>query len=295
MNIAIIASGGDGSGMNECLYAFCSSVKNHNIIMFNRGLEGIIQNDVAHFSLEQLKNERHKGGIIIKTSRSQNFLTDKGFNKCLKTLKNHQIDVLVVMGGNGSLKATKKLIKAGVRCVFIPASIDNDVEPSDYCIGYSTAVENAVDFVNKVNTSMRSFDRICIYEVMGRHCPDIAVTTQKLTNACCCVTEQTKKQEVLKAVKKELKTNSAPIVILQENTTDIDELRDYLSVNLKNKEIKTEIVGYVQRGGDANKTDMLMSRSFAKTALKCINSNIFNVMIAYNQRDNTFDCIEINR
>lgn len=295
MNIAIIASGGDGSGMNECLYTFCSLVKNANVIMFNRGLQGIIEDDISNLDLKKLKQERTKGGIVIKTSRSQDFLTEKGFNKCIKTLKKHNIDVLVVMGGNGSLKATKKLVSAGINCVFIPASIDNDVASSDYCIGYSTAVANAIEFVNIVNTSMRAFDRICIYEVMGRHCPNIAQSVAQKVEACYCFVTGSDEKSMLKAVKNNLKINSAPIVILQENTTPIDQLKNFLTDNLKNKEVKTEVVGYFQRGGDATKTELKMAKGFAKKAVELIKNNVLNVMISYNQTSQKFEHVDLNK
>ena len=288
MNIAIIGSGGDGAGMNECLYTLCSGLKGHNVTLFYRGLQGIIDNDVAKIDLKTLKNERKKGGIVIKSSRSSGFLTEKGFSKCVNNLKKHKIDVLVVMGGNGSLQATKKLVKAGINCIFIPTTIDNDIKDSDYSIGYSTAVNNAVDFILKVDTSMKAFDRLCIYEVMGRHCSDIANSVAKIVNASYCFTQKSTKQELLKAVKESLKTNKAPIVILQENTVNIDELKQFLTEKLKNVDVKSAVVGYVQRGGYATKQDLKMASNFAKQTIYCINSKSCNTMVSYNKEANKF-------
>lgn len=293
MNIAIIGSGGDGAGMNECLYTLCAKLKKHNVVLFNRGLQGIIDDDVANFSLSQIKSERKRGGICIKSSRSSEFMTEQGFKKFLATLKKHSIDVLIVMGGNGSLCGVRKIVEAGVRCIFIPTTIDNDIKQSDYSIGFSTAVANAIDYVQKVDTSMKAFDRTCIYEVMGRHCPDIAKSVAKAVNACYCFTDKSTKKELLSAVKNELKTNSAPIIILQENTIDSSILKDYLLSNLKNVDVKVAIVGYVQRGGYATGKELKMASGFAKKVACCINKNQFNIIVSYNKMLNRFVAVNI--
>lgn len=293
MNIAIIGSGGDGAGMNECLFNLCNLFKKHKIILFYHGLQGIIDNEIANIDLKTIKSERKKGGIIIKSSRSSEFLTENGFNKCIKNLNKNKIDLLIIMGGNGSLKACLKLNNANVKCIFIPTTIDNDIKFSNYSIGHSTAIENAVDFIEKVNTSMIAFDRTCIYEVMGRHCPDIALKVSKKVNACYCYTSSSTKQDLLKAVKKELKNNNAPIIILQENTTDINELKSFLSLKLKTVDVKSAVVGYVQRGGFATKEDLQMARGFAKKTAYCVKKGLSNVLISYDEKLKNFKCVSL--
>lgn len=289
MNIAIIGSGGDGAGMNQCLYELCKRLKKHNITLFYRGFQGLIDDLVASYSLNFLFNERKKGGIIIKSSRSPEFMTKKGFNKALLTLKKHQIDILIVMGGNGSLCGVKELAKAGVNCIFIPTTIDNDIKESDYSIGFDTAVNNAVDFILKVDTSMQAFDRLCIYEVMGRHCPDIANNVARITNADFCYTSKSTNEECLKVIKKSLKVDLSPKIILQENVLDANNLKQYLQENLKGQDVKVAIVGYVQRGGFATKKELFMATEFALAVCKSIKQGKFNKLIAYSLAKNCFE------
>lgn len=289
MNIAIIGSGGDGAGMNECLYNLCKKLSKHNIILFNRGLQGIIENDILNLSLAEIKKHRTLGGIIIKSSRSADFLTEKGYQKFLKNIKNNKIDVLIVMGGNGSLQATRKIISSGIKCVFIPTTIDNDIKLSDYSMGFDTAIYNATDFINKVTISMKAFDRTCIYEVMGRHCEDLAKAVASNTNACYTFTANSTKTELLNAVKNDLKTNLAPIVILQENTVNIEELKKYLSQKLPKNDIKCEVVGYVQRGGYSTKKELTNAKLFALKTVEAINKQQFNSIICYNKNSNLFE------
>ena len=293
MNIGIIGSGGDGPGMNGCLYWLCKKLKKHNIIAFNYGYQGIIDNNIANYTLADYKAEKKKGGIIIKSSRSNEFRTPEGINKAIANLQSNNIDVLIIMGGNGSLIGAKELIKRGVNVIFIPTTIDNDVQESDYSIGFDTAVNNAVDFICKVDTSMKAFDRICIYEVMGRFCPDISNAVAKRVNASYTYTDKSNKIDMLETVKKSIANGDySPIVILQENTIAADELKKYLAENL-NRDVKYAIVGYVQRGGFATDYELKMSRAFADVAVKCVQTQHFNVLVRYNSETKKFESIEI--
>ena len=293
MNIAIIGSGGDGAGMNMCLYEMCKKLKSHNIVLFYRGYQGLIDNSIANYSINFLKNEKNKGGIIIKSSRSSEFMTDKGFKKAVSNLRKNKIDVLIVMGGNGSLCGVKKLCNAGVKCLFIPTTIDNDIKESDYCIGFDTAVYNAVDFIEKVDTSMQAFDRICIYEVMGRHCPDIANMVTDLTNADYCYTSESTKSECLKVIKNKIKKDKSPKIILQENVIPNEDLKTYLSQNLKGADVKVAVVGYVQRGGFATKHELFMAKEFAEGIYKCIKNGQYNKIIKFEKINNCFKAIDL--
>lgn len=293
MNIAIIGSGGDGAGMNECLYVLCQNLKKHKVTLFNYGYQGIIEDNVANYSLATLRKERKNGGIIIKSSRSSEFMTEKGFNKAINTLKKHAIDVLVVMGGNGSWLGAKELAKAGVNVLFIPTTIDNDIATSDYSIGFYTAIANAVDFIKKVDTSMKAFDRTCIYEVMGRHCQDLAQNVARQTNASFCYVSSSDKEELYNSLKQDYKTNLAPIIILQENTTPAEELKLYLQSKFPEKDFKVAIVGYVQRGGIACQEELEMAGGFALKTVECIENKTFNKIITFNQSGNNFEVEEI--
>jgi len=288
MNIAILGSGGDGAGMNMCLYELCKRLKKHNVMLFYRGYQGIIDNAIIDFDLETLNAQKGKGGIIIKSSRSPEFMTDKGFKKALSILQKNKVDVLIVMGGNGSLKGAKELKEAGVNILFIPTTIDNDIEESDYSIGFDTAVANAVDFINKVDTSMQAFDRVCIYEVMGRHCPDIANEVTLKTGAEYCYTGESSKRHMLQVVKVALREGKCPKVILQENVLPADELKEYLNKYIKNLDVKVAVVGYVQRGGDATQKELKMASGFAKAVCDCVVKGTFNKIICFSQQDNVF-------
>jgi len=292
MNIGILASGGDGPGMNNCLYEIVKGLKNHKTTLFEYGYQGIVDGITVNYTLSELNKVKTLGGVIIKSSRSQEFMTQKGMQKAIRTIKKHEIDCLVIMGGNGSLCGAKELVKKGVKVLFVPTTIDNDIKESDYSLGFDTAIYQASQFVKDVDFSMQSFDRICIYEVMGRHCPDLANRVGKNVNACYVFTANSTKEDLLKNVKHAIKIgNYSPKIILQENTVNIEELKKYLQENLKNRDIKTSIIGYYQRGGHATELELKYSKLFACEIIKCIKEKQFNKMVV--KKKNIFESIDI--
>ncbi len=292
MNIGILASGGDGAGMNYCLYTLYKRLCKHNkITLFSRGFLGLIQDITLNYDLKFLRKMRNVGGICIKTSRCQEMQTREGVDSAIQTLKNHNIDCLVVMGGNGSLNALKEIRDRGMDVMFIPCSIDNDIVGSDYTIGFDTACHNCTQFIMQVNDTMKSFNRVCIYQAMGRKCPQIAITVGKNINADYVYTDEfCSKEDCKTAIQNS--TKDAPIVILRENLTDINELRKYLEQSLK-VDVKTCIVGYIQRGGKPTQLEKRYAKKFAKLCAVSICQNKLNsVLISKNK---SFYAIDINK
>ena len=230
MVIGILASGGDGAGMNFCLYNIYKNLyKKHRVVLFNKGYKGLIENDVCNFDYNYLNKHKNDGGIVIKTSRCPQFRTMEGKQKAIETMKSHNMDCLIVLGGNGSLRGAIELNELEQNVMFIPCTIDNDVAGSDYCIGFDTACVNCTNFVLHVNETMKSFNRTCIYEAMGRECPQIAKVVAKNVDAdYMYVDESCSVEKCLEAIKNSQK--DAPIVILRENLIKIEELLIYQHV-----------------------------------------------------------------
>lgn len=293
MNIGILASGGDGAGMNNCLYELAKNLKGHKLTFFGYGYRGLIEGITIKLKLKDLENVKDLGGVIIKSSRCKEFLTSNGQDVAVEELKARRISTLIILGGNGSLKGAKELIKRGINVIFIPTTIDNDIMASDYSLGYDTAIRHATEFVMSVDISMQAFDRICIYEVMGRHCPDLAFNVGLLSHAGYVYTASSTKEEMYKALQEQIQSgeNYNPCVILQENVTDIEDLKIYLQTKLFGRDIKTSIIGYYQRGGLTSEIDMNFSTIFALKAVECIKNNVKNVMTIF--KDENIECFSI--
>lgn len=293
MNIGILASGGDGAGMNYCLFNLYKNLyKKNKISLFNRGYYGLINKDVLNFDYKFLDKHKNDGGIIIKTSRCNEFKTDEGKQKALNTIKELNLDCVIVMGGNGSLRGAKKLKEMGVNVMFIPCTIDNDVAGSEYCIGFDTACYNCINFVKHINDTMQSFNRTCIYEAMGRECPQIAIKVANAVNAAYAYTDETcSVEQCINSISEHLKTNDAAIVILRENLLNIENLKQEI-VNALNIDVRTCIVGYVQRGGKPTQKEKLYAKNFANYCAKNIYKNNFNTAIIV--KNNEFCAVKLN-
>ena len=275
MNIGILASGGDGVGMNNCLYHLCKNLhKSNNIILFKAGFCGLVNDDTYKFDIVELKQNAGMGGIVIHSSRCPEFATKEGLKKAEQTYQKHNLDLLIVMGGNGSLRGAKEFFALKKNVMFIPCSIDNDILDSDYAIGYSTACKNCIEYIQNVNCTMQAFNRACIYEVMGRECDRIAnFVANKVGADYCFNSPKCTASECAKSLKK-----SSPIIVLRENLVNIDEFAKKLQ-ELTNIETRYCVIGYFQRGGKPTRQEIKFSKMLADTCCKYIKKNEINKQI----------------
>ena len=166
--IAIITPGGDAPGMNACIRAVVRSAigYNYETLGIYRGYRCLIDGDFVPFYKRSVSGIIHNGGTILKSSRCKEIRTEEGMDKATKQLKKHRVDFLIIIGGDGSIKAGYKLSQQNVSVIAIPASIDNDVYGTDETIGFDTAIDTAVECIDKIRDTATSFDRIFVVEVM---------------------------------------------------------------------------------------------------------------------------------
>lgn len=288
MNIGILASGGDGAGMNYCLYHLCKNLKGHNLFLFNGGYSGLIDNNTVSYDLKFLQKHKNDGGIVIKTSRCPEFETKEGIKKALDTINKNNIQVVIVMGGNGSLQGAKELRKNNVDVLFIPCSIDNDIVASEYSIGFDSACARCVEYINTVSDTMKSFNRTCIYEVMGRHCDKIAKQVAKAVCADYLYIQKNQTfEDCLQKVKQSNQTS--PIVVVQENLIDIKQLKEYFLQN--GTDSRACVIGHYQRGGNPTKLEKCNANKLATYCANLVKHHIFNQEIII--KDNVATSVEI--
>ncbi len=269
MKILLIASGGDGSGMNKVIAELYKKFKS-NIFACYAGFKGLYKNDIRPLkSFEPLKHE-NEAGCCIKTARFPQFKEEKYFRVALKHAR--EFDYVIVMGGNGSEKGCQDLTKGGLKTIFIPGTIDNDVDDSEYSIGYDTAIEECCKTVRSVMPSMEAMERSCIFEAMGRHCADISVQTAKRINADVCIKDKKDLdyKKIATLIKKKKKNGQSTTIILRENILPISEVADNLNKLIGEDVVKTQVVGYTQRGGEPTKVELSNAKQFALLASKVI-------------------------
>ena len=168
--IGVLTSGGDAPGMNAALRAVVRTGLYNNVRMMGVmcGYDGLINGDIDDLTLSSVADIIHRGGTILKTARSDEFVTKEGFKRALNVIDVFNIDGLVVLGGDGTFKGAKLLADAGIPTIGIPCTIDNDLGYTDYTIGFFTAVETVVEAIGKVRDTSSSHGRANVIEVMGR-------------------------------------------------------------------------------------------------------------------------------
>lgn len=274
MKVLVLASGGDAPGMNKFIARLYKKFRD-NLFACKFGFKGLVENDIHPASTFQVLKYENCAGCCIKSSRFPEFKEEKYFKKAVK---NAQIfDVVVVLGGNGSQRGALELQSNGVNTIFVPATIDNDVEGSEYSIGFHTAVKEACHAVYSIMPSMDALNRTCIFEVMGRDCPAIAEVTAEVV--CADMLIANKKDlnisKLAKIIRANEKDDKSTLVIIRENIINLSELIKNLSDKLKSNNIKGHVVGHVQRGGEPTKHELEMANYFAKETIKSIKNKDF--------------------
>ena len=244
--------------------------KNLEVIGFERGWEGLIQNNFKHLTPRSVGGIIQLGGTMLHTARCPEFKTEEGLKKAAKTLNNHKVDGLVVIGGDGSFKGALDLSKhCSTLMAGIPATIDNDVYGTDETIGFDTAVNTAVAEIDKIRDTAISHERIFIVEVMGRQRGFLALTVGITVGAeIILVPENQCNLDNVVAVLKEnaSKGKKAGIVVAAEGCGRIGEVAKAIEEQT-GSEVRLTILGYVQRGGSPTARSRLLASLFAEKAI----------------------------
>lgn len=289
--IAILTSGGDSQGMNAYLYKITNLLLENGfepIGIFN-GYNGIFEENFVTLTKNIVENIPYLGGSFLKTARSQKFATLEGVREASEILLKHDIKTIIVNGGNGSFKGARELSKQNVNVICIPGTIDNDLFYSDISLGFDTAVNNAVEVIDKIKQTMQTNNRGLIVEVMGRHCGNIALNCAVSVNANALIIneDEISQKTIAERVEKAIKNgNESPVVVLQENILNGNNLAQTLSQKF-NKVFKFEKIGYVQRGGSPTIKDRIFANLLAFKTLELLKTKTYNQAIGMN-KENVF-------
>ncbi len=291
-NIAILTSGGDSQGMNSYIHKVTKLLlKNKfNVFGIKRGYQGLLDDDFEVLDAKKVENISFLGGSILKTARCTEFCSPLGVKKGYENLKKHKIDILIVLGGNGSYKGAINLSELGQKIICIPGTIDNDLFYSDISLGFDTAVNNAVEAIEKIKQTMLANNRGLICEVMGRDCGNIALSTAISVNANALVVNEDKNsiKNIENYVKKALDNGvESPLIIVQENILDGQKLANEFQNKFK-KQFKFQEIGYIQRGGSPTVKDKIFANLLAIQTVNSILNDITNVAIGM-KKENIFN------
>ncbi|MGI6701727.1 MAG: 6-phosphofructokinase [Christensenellales bacterium] len=276
--IGILTSGGDAPGMNACIRALVRYASYYDIEVYGieRGYVGLITNQMKILTKRSVSDIIQRGGTILKTARCPEFNEYKGIKEGACNLSLRNIEGLVVIGGDGSFRGAKDLYeKFGVKVVGIPGTIDNDLNYTDFTLGFDTAVNTVLSAINNLRDTMDSHDRVSIVEVMGRHCGDIALYAG-IAGGAEIVLVPERKVDIDEVADKLLKSIAAGkqsgIIVLAEGAYKLEDLKSRIEEKTK-LIIRTTVLGHIQRGGTPTMTDRVLAAKFAVRAVELLKAD----------------------
>jgi 6-phosphofructokinase 1 len=271
--IGVLCSGGDGPGMNAAVRAVVRAGISYGLKVegIMRGYQGLIENDLVDMGPRSVSGIIGHGGTILKTARSPEFRTPKGQQKAVDTLRKHKIDALVVIGGDGSyLGANELYTKWNVPTIGLPGTIDNDLYGTDQTIGCNTAINTAMDAIDKIRDTAHSMERIFIVEVMGNRSGYIAMEVALGSGAEDVLVPEVKPDykamcdRIMKGAKK---GKISWIIIVSEGVVKANALADTIT-NMTGFETRSVVLGHVQRGGNPCALDRVLSTRLGVAAVE---------------------------
>lgn len=275
--IGVFTSGGDSPGMNACIRAVVRTAIYHKVEVYGirRGYEGMIEGDIHPMNSQSVANIIQRGGTILKTARSKAFLTPEGRAKAYKNLQKHGIEGLICIGGNGSFTGALKLYEEfGIPCIGAPGTIDNDLFGTDYTIGFDTAVNTALDAIDRIRDTADSHNRTFFVEVMGRDAGFIALQVALSGGAEAVFVPEVsnRKNWIDQLFSKKRRKKSFSIIIVAEGEEEGGAMVLAHKVKEKYPDIdpRVSILGHIQRGGSPSSFDRVLATRMGAGATEAL-------------------------
>lgn len=282
-NIGVLTSGGDAPGMNAAVRAVVRAAisKGMNVYGIHRGYVGLLTGDIFKMDEKSVSDIIHNGGTVLYTARCPEFKTKEGVAKAKVKCDELGIEGLVVIGGDGSFRGAADLSAMGMLCIGLPGTIDNDIACTDYTIGFDTAMNTAMDLVDKLRDTSQSHDRISVVEVMGRGAGHIAVNTGIACGATDIITKEVPydlDQIAQTMLKKKANGKQNFVVVVAESIGHSHEIADELQKKT-GIEARATVLGHVQRGGRPTVRDRVEATRMGYYAVELLEKGIGNRVV----------------
>lgn len=283
--IAILTSGGDAPGMNAVIRSVVRTAiyNDLKVLAIKEGYNGLIKGDIETMTLSSVADIIHRGGTILRTARSDEFMTEEGINQALEVIKKFKIDAIVALGGDGTLRGARELARRGIKIIGVPCTIDNDLGYTDYTIGFLTAVETAVSAISKLRDTSESHGRAIVLQVMGRNCGDIALYSGIAGGAESIVIPEVElnTDAIIKKIQNGRKRGKKHhIIVAAEGALDAYELAKIIEEKGA-IETRVTVLGYVQRGGVPTVQDRILASDFGYEAVNLLLSGKSGLALGY--------------
>ncbi|MBC7937364.1 MAG: 6-phosphofructokinase [Rhizobacter sp.] len=286
--IGVLSSGGDSPGMNAAIRAVVRTGIYHGLEVFGimRGFSGMVEDEIVKMESRSVANIIQRGGTILKTARCKEFFEYEGRKKAYENLKKRGIDGLVVIGGDGSFRGAQTFSNEfDIPCIGLPGTIDKDIAGTDFTIGFDTAVNTAVEAIDKIRDTADAHDRLFVIEVMGRDAGYIALHSGIATGAENILIPE-KKTDIINIVKslaeKEKRKKLVNLIVVAEGEEDFggaQEVANVIKEKLPNQEVRVCILGHIQRGGSPTCFDRLIASRMGFHAVESLIEGRHNVFV----------------
>ncbi len=269
--IGVLTSGGDAPGMNAAVRGVVRTALSKGVEVYGiyDGYQGLYENRIEKLNRSSVSDVINKGGTFLGSARFPEFKDETVRAKAIENLKEHGIEALVVVGGDGSYMGAKKLTEMGYPCIGLPGTIDNDIAGTDYTIGYLTALNTVIDAIDRLRDTSSSHQRISIVEIMGRHCGDLTLMSAIAGGCEYIITpeRQWSKEELITSIEEGIaKGKKHAIIALTELMFDANDLAKDIEA-ATGRETRATVLGHIQRGGRPTAFDRVLASRMGNYAV----------------------------
>ena len=272
--IGVLTSGGDAPGMNACVRSVVRTALYHGLEVYGirRGWHGLIQGDVQKLDEKSVTRIINRGGTILYTARSKEFVTEEGQRKAASTCKFLGLDSIIAIGGDGTFRGAQALSKFGVNVIGIPATIDNDISCTNYCLGFDTAANTAIECIDKLRDTMQSHERCSVVEVMGRHAGYLAMYVGLAVGATAVLVPEQRisNEELIEKIRQaRLHGFTHYMIVVAEGYAHATEVAKIIK-EATDLDPRVTVLGHIQRGGAPSARDRVAATKMGYLAVELL-------------------------
>ena len=285
--IGVLTSGGDAPGMNPCVRAVVRTATFHGVECYGirRGYNGLINGDIFKLDEKSVSHTINRGGTILYTARSKEFMTEEGQKKAVSTCKFLGLDSIVAIGGDGTFQGARALSKYGINVVCIPATIDNDISCTNYSIGFDTAANTAIECIDKLRDTMQSHERCSVVEVMGRNAGFLAMYVGLAVGATAVLVPEKPidfDRDVIEKIRQaRFNGFSHYMIVVAEGAASASDVAERIK-NAIDLDPRVTVLGHIQRGGVPTGRDRINATKMGYLAVELLLAGKTNRVVCTN-------------
>lgn len=285
-HVGVFTSGGDSPGMNAAIYGIAKAANSNGIKLsgIQKGFDGMINGNIVSLVISELEKKVHLGGTILKTARSERFRILEGRKAALKTLEEHDIDALIAIGGDGTFQGLLAFAEiSDIPCLGIPGTIDNDLSGADYTLGFDTAVNTAIENIDKIKDTAESHNRIFIVEVMGRDSGYIAIHSGigAAVDAILIPESQADFSALIQKISQYEGEDAFTVVVSEGDEIGSGQVASEIKSINPSVDLRITILGHLQRGGSPSAFDRMLGIRSGVAAIDELLKGEKNKMVGY--------------